>query len=305
MKAIILSAGAIFAAAALLTSCDRSSAGYASPDEAVSALVTAIQSDDKPALLRLLGDDAAPLIESGDPVADANSREEFIARHAERSNLVADGDERAILAIGEDEWPFPFPLVKQGRSWRFDSVGGVDEIVNRRVGSNELATIQSCLAYVDAQREFYRLNPESDPLLHYARKLTSSPGRKDGLYWETADGETESPLGPEFAAARGEGYLGDPTAQPRPPYRGYYYRLLEAQGPDAVGGAYDYVVRDFLIGGFALVAYPAEYGSTGVMTFIVNHDGVVFSKDLGPDTATLAPQITQFNPDDTWRREGE
>jgi hypothetical protein len=207
-----------------------------------------------------------------------------------------------MLVVGEDDWPFPFPLVKEERGWRFDTSHGIEEILDRRIGENELAAIQASLAYVDAQREYYWLNPEGAPLLHYARSFTSTPGRKDGLYWDAADGEPPSPLGALFAEARAEGYLID--GAPRPvPYYGYHFRILTSQGEHAAGGAYDYVVGDRMIGGFGLVAYPAERGSTGVMTFIVNHDGVVFSKDLGPDTAKLAAEMTRFDPDDTWKRE--
>ncbi len=204
--------------------------------------------------------------------------------------------------VGDTEWPFPFPLVRDGDRWRFDTTNGVEEILNRRIGENELSAIQASLAYVDAQREYYWLNPEGAPLLHYARSLVSTANRKDGLHWEAAVDETQSPLGSLFASARAEGYLVDPTIRPAP-YYGYYFRILTAQGANAAGGAYDYVVDDKMIGGFGLLAYPAEHGSTGVMSFIVNHDGVVFSKDLGADTAKLAAEITRFDPDSSWTRE--
>jgi hypothetical protein len=174
--------------------------------------------------------------------------------------------------------------------------------LDRRIGENELAAIQASLAYVDAQREYYWSNPNGEPTLHYARHLVSTPGERDGLFWETADGEAPSPLGELFAAARSEGYLVDGRAKPVP-YYGYHFHLLTSQGEHAAGGAYDYVVDDRLIGGFGLMAYPAEHGSTGVMSFIVNHDGVVFSKDLGPDASKLAATMTSFDPDATWKRE--
>ena len=174
--------------------------------------------------------------------------------------------------------------------------------MNRRIGENELSAIQASLAYVDAQREYYWWNPEGAPLLHYARSLVSTANRKDGLYWDAGEGETPSPLGALFASARAEGYLVDSAVRPVP-YYGYHFRMLTAQGEHAAGGAYDYIVGDRMIGGFGLLAYPAEHGSTGVMTFIVNHDGVVFSKDLGADTAKLAAEIALFDPDESWKRE--
>ena len=295
---------AILAAAQLLAACDLLSNDqrtYSTPEQAVDALISAVRSGESSALLRVLGADVKDVIESGDTVQDANARDVFASRFDSSRNLVNEGSDRTVLVVGEDEWPFPFPLVKEDGAWRFDSSGGVDEIINRRVGTNELSTIQSCLAYVDAQSEYYLGNPEGGEILHYARNLISTDGKKDGLFWETVEGEPESPLGAEFANARAEGYVGEGTPNTSP-YHGYFYRVLEAQGPAAAGGAYDYVVHDLMIGGFALLAYPAEYGSSGVMTFIVNHDGVVFSKDLGADTAALAAKIVAFDPDG-WTRE--
>jgi hypothetical protein len=289
----------------LLAGCDYFGAGqqsYATPDEAVAALVEATKSGDTDGMLRVLGADAQPLLESGDAIADANGREIFVEHYTARNELAEEGPDRAILLIGDDQWPFPFPLVKEGSGWRFDTSDGFGEIIDRRIGRNELYAILACLAYVDAQTEYYASNPENDSVLHYARKLVSTPGRKDGLYWEAASGEPQSPLGPGFARARREGYQQADAPRPEPFY-GYYYRQLESQGPDAIDGAYNYVIDERLTGGFALVAYPAERGSTGVMTFIVNQDGVVYSKDLGENTAELAEQITAFNPDASWKRE--
>jgi hypothetical protein len=302
-KAAILAAA--LAAAVLVAGCDRFSdeqRSYATPEQAVDALISAVKSGKSSAMLRTLGQDAKSVIESGDPVQDANSREVFARSYDESRKLVREGSTISHLLVGESEWPFPFALVKEDAGWRFDTSGGVDEIVNRRIGTNEISTIQSCLAYVDAQYEYYLANPEAGAILHYARRLLSTPGQKDGLFWETGTDEPESPLGAEFANARSQGYLQEGAPTPSP-YHGYYYRALEAQGAAAAGGAYDYLVGDQMIGGFALLAYPAEYGSSGVMTFIVNHDGVVFSKDLGPDTATLAGKIAAFDPVDGWTRE--
>jgi hypothetical protein len=290
---------------ALLTGCDWLGGGqarYDSPDEASEALVAAAGSGETRDLLRVLGEEAQPLIDSGDAVEDANRRNEFLALYDAAHRWESTTPDSSTLIVGPDEWPFPFPLIKDGGGWRFDTTNGVEEILNRRIGENELSAIQASLAYVDAQREYYWRNPEGAPLLTYARSLVSADNRKDGLWWEAGPDEEPSPLGALFAAARAEGYLTDETVRPAP-YYGYYFRTLTAQGEHAAGGAYDYVVGDHMIGGFGLVAYPAEYGSTGVLSFIVNHDGVVFSKDLGPDTAKLAGEMTRFDPDETWKRE--
>jgi hypothetical protein len=200
-----------------------------------------------------------------------------------------------ILEIGKDKWPFPIPIVKESSGWRFDAKEGREEIIDRRIGRNELDVIQVCLAFVDAQLEYYRRNPLQEPLLQYAQKFLSTKGKRDGLYYETKQNEDASPWGSQ---ARGEGYRrtgGKPVA-----YRGYYYQILTGQGPNAPGGAYEYVVRGKMMGGFGMVAYPAQYGSSGVMRFVVNHDGVVYQKDLGPNTAQTAAAMTKFNPDKTW-----
>lgn len=292
-------------ALALLAGCGFSSgeqARYDSPEEAGAALLAAVDSGETSALLRVLGQEAQPLVESGDPVDDVNSRSNFAALYTAAHRWESAGGDISTLVVGPDDWPFPFPLVKEAEGWRFDTSDGIEEILDRRIGDNELGAIQACLAYVDAQREYYWWNPEGAPLLTYARSLVSTAGRKDGLYWDVPEGEKPSPLGEVFAAARAEGYLAGDTIRPAP-YHGYHFRVLAAQGENAAGGAYDYVVGDRMIGGFGLVAYPAEHGSTGVMTFIVNHDGVVFSKDLGAETAKLAMEIDAFDPDPSWKRE--
>ena len=276
---------------------------YASPQEATDALIEGLKSGKTGKLLRVLGTDAKPLVESGDPVQDQNGRVWFVELYTEAHTLEAREDGSQVLGIGPDNWPFPFPLVQENGKWRFDSAAGAEEVIDRRVGRNELSTIQACLAYVDAQREYYTRNADNDPLLQYAQAWASSPGKHDGLYWETSGDEEPSPLGPAFARARSQGYLKDNNKNGPEPFHGYYYVMLKAQGANAAGGAYDYVVRDKMIGGFALLAYPAQYGTSGVMTFMVNHDGVVFSKDLGPDTAKLASEIKVFDPDSSWKRE--
>lgn len=273
---------------------------FKSADEAVQMLVAAVKAGDTKAMLNILGPTAKPLIDSGDPVADRASWERFVASYDEAHALVKQGD-ATVLQIGSDEWPFPIPLVEHEGSWHFDTPAGQQEIIDRRVGRNELSAAQVCLAYVDAQREYYLRNPQDAKLAQYAQKLPSSPGKHDGLYWPTKEGEPSSPLGPLITQARGEGYK-QAGSGAGAPYHGYFYHILKAQGPDAPGGAYDYIVRGAMMGGFGLVAYPAEYGNSGVMTFIVNHDGVVYEKDLGPDTAAIARAMTVFNPDSTWTR---
>jgi hypothetical protein len=272
---------------------------FPTPEDGVQALLAAAQRHDQTTLLAILGPEAKSLVSTGDPVSDRASRERFVKAYEEAHTLVRSGDTRVVLQVGKDEWPFPIPLIKERAGWRFDTPAGKEELRNRRIGRNELDVIQVCLAYVDAQREYYRRNPMNAALLQYAPRFLSAQGKRDGLYWETAADEPPSPLGPLVAQARREGYkraAGKPV-----PYHGYYYKMLTGQGPDAPGGAYDYMVRGKMIGGFALVAYPARYGSSGIMTFIVNHDGVVYEKDLGPKTATTAQSMTRFNPDKTWK----
>jgi hypothetical protein len=275
---------------------------YGSAEEAVEALLAAVKEGKTRGLQQVLGPDTRDLLESGDPVQDQNAREAFLSEYEGAHTIAEDDQGRTVLQVGADPWPFPFPLVEENGKWRFDSSEGVEEIINRRVGANELYTIQACLAYVDAQREYYVRNPDGDQLLHYAQQLVSSEGKRDGLYYEVSGEETESPLGAAFARARDEGYFKE--GMPRPePYHGYVYRLLKSQGANATGGAYDYVANDQMIGGFAMIAYPADYGNSGVMTFMVSHDGVVFSKDLGTDTVKAAGAITQYDPDGSWKRE--
>jgi len=273
---------------------------FPSPEEGVQALMDAAKNNDTTSLLQVLGPEAQSFISTGDPVSDRTSRARFVQAYEEAHALVQLGDTQVILQIGKDAWPFPIPLIKDNTSWRFDSKEGKEEILNRNIGRNELDVIQVCLAYVDAQREYYMRNPQHIALLQYASKFMSTKGKRDGLYWETTAAEPPSPLGPLLARARREGY--NPTAGKSTPYHGYYYKMLIGQGPSASGGAYDYVVRGQMIGGFAMVAYPAQYGSSGIMTFIVNHDGVVYQKDLGPNTTALAQSMTQFNPDETWKK---
>jgi hypothetical protein len=273
---------------------------FPTPEEGVQALIEAAQRHDTPTLLAILGPEAKSIISIGDPVSDRESSERFVKLYEEAHTLVQSGDTKVVLQIGKDEWPFPIPLIKGNTGWRFDTQEGKAELRNQRIGRNELDVIQVCLAYVDAQREYYTRNPLNGTLLQYAQKFISTKGKRDGLYWATAANEPPSPLGPLVAKARHEGYkraAGKPA-----PYHGYYYKMLTGQGPDAPDSAYDYIVRGKMIGGFALVAYPAQYGVSGIMTFIVNHDGVVYEKDFGPKTAATAQSMTKFNSDKTWKQ---
>ena len=273
---------------------------FGSAEEAVDALVTAVRAHNTTMLISILGADSRSLIVSGDPVADRRARETFVQAWDEAHALTPKAA-ATTLTIGKDEWPFPIPVVKDGERWRFDTKQGREEILARRIGRNELYTIQTCLAYVDAQREYWSLDTLHGGLSQYAQKFVSAPGKRDGLYWPTKAGEPDSPLGQFVARARGEGYRRDQSGAPTP-YHGYLFRILTRQGPDAPDGAYDYVVRGHMIAGFGLVAYPAQYGASGVMTFLVNHDGVVYEKDLGPETVAIAAALKSFNPDKTWAK---
>ena len=276
---------------------------FSSAEEAVKAAIAAARSDNDKETLAIFGAQAKELLFSGDPVADKQRREQFLAAYDERNRLVTEG-ENTILIVGKQDWPFPIPIMKKSDTWVFDTEKGKEEILNRRIGENELNTIQSMLAIVDAQREYAMKDRDRNALLEYAQKFVSDPGKQNGLYWEVKAGEPQSPLGPIMMRARAEGYQRTPgkppTSSTPAPYHGYYYRILTAQGKDAPGGAYSYLVKGKMIGGFAVVAYPAEYGNSGVMTFIVNHDGNVFEKDLGKNTASLAKSMKAYNPDKTW-----
>ena len=273
---------------------------FASPDEAVKALVDALKAFDAKALSAIFGPGSKDVISSGDPIADKTANERFINLYAQKNKLEETDANKVVLYLGNKEWPFPIPIVKKDAVWQFDTNEGREEILARRIGRNELSVIQICLAYVDAQRE-YALK-DRDGLLAYAQKFVSDSGKKDGLYWEAKEGDEQSPLGPLVAAAQEQGYTGRQSGDKPVPYHGYYYRILKAQGKHARGGSYDYVIKGKMIGGFALVAYPARYGSSGIMTFIVNHDGVVYQKDLGENSEKAALGMKLFNPDSTWKK---
>jgi len=269
---------------------------FPSPDEAAAALAAAVKSGVKKDMLRVFGPDGEDIISSGDEVSDAAYREKFTTAYDARHATVMEGDKKAVLMLGPKDYPFPVPLVHRKTGWEFDSEAGRQEVLYRRIGHNELDAMQTSLAYVDAQNEYADKDRGAGPGV-YAQRIVSTPGHKDGLYWP-ADGD-ESPFGELAAAASAEGYKAGAGPQP---YHGYYYRILTRQGPHATGGELNYVVNGKMIGGFALVTYPAEYGNSGVMTFMVNHAGTVYQKNLGPRTDELAKRITSFDPDQSWTK---
>jgi hypothetical protein len=277
---------------------------FGSLDEAVNSLIDAVRSHDRKALGEILGPQGRTLVSSGDEVADRNAGQRFVAEY-DKAHRLEGGDGKVLLYVGPDDFPFPIPLVPDGPSWRWDAEAGREEILKRRIGRNELSVIQVCLAYVDAQREYYSASRRGDGVREYAQRIASSPGKHDGLYWPTKADEPPSPLGPLVTRAQAEGYArgsGAGAGTGRVPFHGYLYRIVLRQGPSAPDGAYDYVINGRMIGGYALLAYPASYGVSGVMTFIVNHDAIVYQKDLGPATARAAAAIQAFDPDKTWTR---
>ncbi|WP_394781736.1 DUF2950 domain-containing protein [Undibacterium sp.] len=278
-------------------------ANFASADEAVVGLIAAMRSDNHKLLHEVLGSQADRYIRSPDADFDNTARSKFLAAYDEKSRIELKGDTRAVLHIGNDDWPVPFPLVQAGGRWHFDTRAGIREWQDRRLGENELSAIQVELAYVDAQREYVLRDHNQDGLLEYAQRIVSTEGQHDGLYWHSAEGEPESPMGQAFADAD-KPMHGAARLQGRP-FHGYYFRILTAQGKSAPGGALDYMVRNKLIGGYALIAYPASYSESGIKTFIVNHNGTVYSKDLGPHTVSAAQAIKRFDPDRSWSKEAQ
>jgi len=274
---------------------------FVSAEEAVKALVTAARNNNDSELLAIFGPEGRDLIFSGDKVSDKQRREKFLADYDEQNKLVPEGDSM-ILVISKKEWPFPIPITKKGETWFFDTKKGIEEVLNRRIGMNELFTIQTVLAVVDAQREYAMIDHDGDGLREYAEKFASDPGKQNGLYWMTKEGEDPSPLGELLVKAKAEGYSRKDSKGNPVPYHGYFYKILKAQGKNAPGGAYDYIINGNLIGGFAVVAWPAKYGNSGVMTFVINHDGVVYQKNLGKDTEKVAKAITKYDPDKTWKK---
>jgi hypothetical protein len=270
---------------------------FSSPEDASHALVTAAQSNDEKEMLDILGADGKQIVSSGDDAEDAESRANFVRRYQEMHRLVKEPDGTTVLYIGAENWPTPIPLVSKGSAWYFDTEAGKSEILYRRIGRNEMSTIRVCQELVAAQKEYSADRSE------YAQKIFSDEGQRNGLYWK-ASGDHLSPIGPLVAAAVTESYAPNRDGAPTP-YRGYYYHVLTRQGKKAPGGAKAYIANGKMTAGFAFVAYPAEYRSSGVMTFIVNEDGVVYQKDLGKKTEALAKSMKEYNPDSNWRKSEE
>jgi hypothetical protein len=269
---------------------------FKSPEDAAEILAAAVKSASREDILKVLGANSENIIDSGDDVADAEARQRFLAAYNAKHSVNLEGD-KAVLILGPNGFPFPIPLTRKKVGWQFDAGAGRLEILYRRIGQNELDAIQTCLAYVDAQNEYADKDRTGAGPGIYAQRIVSSAGQKDGPYWPS--GGNDSPLGELAARASAEGYKAGSEPQP---YHGYYYRILTQQGSNAPGGALNYVVKGRMIGGFALVAYPAEYGNSGIMTFVVNHVGSVYQKDLGERTAVIAKQMTSFDPDQSWKK---
>ncbi len=274
---------------------------FSSAAEAAQTLFAAVQKDDQPELLKVLGPSAADILSSGDETEDKNNRARFVQKYQQMHRLLTEPDGLTTLYIGSENWPTPIPLAHRGSSWYFDTAAGKREILYRRVGENELTVIHVCRELVDAQKEYDEQPRDSGSVRQYAQRIMSDPGKHNGLYWQTGSNEPESPLGPLLAAAESEGYAAGATPQLQP-FHGYYFRVLKGQGPKAPGGAKSYIVDGKMTGGFAFVAFPAEYRSSGVMTFLVAQDGVVYQKDLGPRTAEIAKSLKQYNRDATWKK---
>ena len=270
---------------------------FASPDEAVKALQAAVEAKDNAALREIYGPEIDELL-TGDKVQDANNARRFAAVMAQGCKLVKEGDDKITLEVGPNSWPMPIPLVRADGQWRFDTAAGKEEIINRHIGKDELCAIGVCRAYVAAQRQ-YAANPDAGQGTKYAQKFRSAPGMKDGLYWPAAENQPASPFGPLVAQAHAEGYGNNKGAGPQP-FHGYYFRILTRQGKDAPGGEMDYMSGGDLTGGFALVAYPEHWDQSGIMTFVVNQEGIVYQSNLGEKTSEIAGAMKEYNPDSKW-----
>jgi len=273
---------------------------FAAPEDAAKALAEAVRAKDVNALLAVVGPKSRNWLFSGDEVADRDAWARFLTAYDRKNTVSKTADGRMLLQVGDGDWAFPAPIVNKGKGWVFDSAAGREEIINRRVGENELSVIQTLLAIVDAQREYAAADPDGNGFNDYARTFVSSEGKRDGLYWPVTANEPPSPLGPLVGEAALKGYKAG--ASKPAPYHGYHFRMLSAQGKTAPGGAYNYLVGDKMIGGFAAVAYPAKYGVSGVMTFLVSHEGTVYEKNLGKNTSVEAKRMRRFNPDASWKK---
>ncbi len=274
---------------------------FPSAADACKALIEALRANNQSDLLSILGPEAKDILSSGDEVEDKDNRENFVQKYQQMHRLVTEQDGKVTLYIGAENWPTPIPLANQGAEWFFDTPAGKEEILYRRVGRNELAVIQVCQELVDAEKEYYAQPHDGAPTKEYAQKIFSDPHKHDGLYWEAGAGQAESPIGPLLADAAQAGYTQESSQKPEP-FHGYYFHILTGQGADQPGGARSYIVDGKMTGGFAILAFPAEYRSSGVMTFIADQDGVVYQKDLGPSTDETAKSIKEYNRDATWQK---
>lgn len=313
LSALLFGSGSLFAAAPRPQNAQQIT--YSSPDDALQGLVSAAEDKNRSAMSKIFGPDYDKLL-SGDSVEDDKDLSDFASAVEESAKLKKDSDTKYTVLVGKDNWPTPVPIVQKDGKWLFDTKAGLDEVVNRRIGENELSAIETCRAYAVAQWEYYTEGDwDHDSVAEYAQRFISTPGKHDGLFWETAEGEKPSPLGKLVAEARAEGYgpksqtagsgaaaaTAGETATPRSPYHGYHFKILTAQGSHAPGGKYSYIINGNMIAGYALVAYPANWGGSGVMTFIINQQGRVYEKNLGPNTAKLAAALTSYDPDPSWK----
>jgi len=283
-------------AAPIANAAEHQQTTFNEAEDAVQALLAALQTDGNDALLEIFGRQYEAELMGGDEVNSWENRGIVARAMLTDTDLIDDGRNRKTLIIGSENWPVPFPLVREKRRWRFDTEAGIEEVVNRRVGRNELDAISNCHAYIDAQISYAAADRDGDEVLEYAQVITSTQGNKDGLYWETTRGEENSPFGPFIADAKG--YF---SSDPGDPFKGYYYKVISRQGADAPGGRYDYIINGNMIAGFGLIAFPADHGNSGVMTFMCNHQGKIYEKDFGPDSDLIAASIDEFNPEASWK----
>lgn len=292
----------LLSAASNLQAAGKAQKSFCSPEEAVKSLVAAVRANDIKEMLTVLGPGSRELVSSGDDVADRAGHEKFLKAYDQMNTIEQKSANQMVLCVGTDNWPLPIPIVKKGATWVFDTKKGKQEILNRRIGRNELNVIGVLHAYVDAQREYASKDCKGSGVVEFAQKFISTEGKHNGLYWEAKEGEEMSPLGPLVAQAAKEGYAKKAEGINFSPFHGYYYKILKGQGKHATGGAYDYVIKGKMILGFALVAYPALYGNSGIMTFIVNQEGVIYEKNLGKNTESIAKAMKRFDPDKTWKK---